>query len=424
MATPVPLSYNAAISPIMAGRWAGFAPRQLVADGIWTWFTSPVSVFRNGATYIMAVDSAGTCRIHKHTHATGVTESFSLSSVGLEVDDHNNGSILFLPDGRLVAFYGVHNDSGIRYRVSTNPENVSSWGPEQFRGTSQGSYSYPVPVTLSDYPGLTWLFNRRWVEGSGGGTRALSFRTSPDFGTVPAEISAYTDVWRVSGKIPYWRIAPDGVGSIHVFTTDMHPVQGQSSLYYFRADADPATGALTYRLPSGALITDTLPLGPSSVSQVYDGATTRCWVSDAGVDATGAPVCLWMRYPGNDGSQIEYWHARWAGSGWSNTKITNDGAGLYSPEVYYHGGMSFDSQDTSRVYLSTPVAGYRQVQEWRTSDNGVSWAKHRDITSGAYTGLRGRPMSPSGHNGHIRVIWFDGRYTSFTDYDTKIFGAG
>jgi hypothetical protein len=133
-----------------------------------------------------------------------------------------------------------------------------------------------------------------------------------------------------------------------------------------------------------------------------------------------------MRYPGNNGSQIEYWHARWTGSAWSLNKITDDCAGLYSPEIFYHGGMAFDRADPTRVYLSAPISGVRQVQEWRTSDAGATWAKHRDLTSGGTAGtpLKARPVGVFNGDGRIRVLWWEGRYTSYTNYDTLIKAAG
>jgi hypothetical protein len=113
----------------------------ITADGIWTWFTDPRAVVRGGYLYTMAVDSAGTNFVHRTLLSTQVTESFQLSSTGLEIDDHNNGSITFLPDGRAVCFYGAHNDSEFRYRIWDGTgafTSSGSWTSEAARGTSEG----------------------------------------------------------------------------------------------------------------------------------------------------------------------------------------------------------------------------------------------------------------------------------------------
>lgn len=398
------------------------APVQLVADGIWTWFTMPSAVYRNGATYIMAVDSAGTCRIHKYVHATQVTTSFSLSSTGLEIDDHNNGSLQFLSDGRIIAWYGKHNDdSGLRYRVSTNPEDISAWSAEQVRGGGAGNVSYPNPVVFSQ-GGPEYIFFRR--NRNGGADRSLCYRTSPDFADLPATISAYQDVWASPvGDTPYWRLASDGVNTLHIAATDRHPVQGQSSLYHFSLRLD-GSDEPEYFKSDGTEITASLPLGPSDATLVYDGSGTKCWVSDIAIDGDGRPRILYMRYPGNDGSAIEYWHARWTGSEWVRHKITDDGAGLYSGEAYYHGGLSFDSQDVNLVYLSAPISGVRQVQRWRTADDGATWAQQRVLTTGGTAGspLRIRPVSPVGHDGTLPVIWPEGTYGSYTSFSMSVWG--
>lgn len=125
------------------------------------------------------------------------------------------------------------------------------------------------------------------------------------------------------------------------------------------------------------------------------------------------------------GTSIEYWHARWNGSTWSTAKITDDGAGLYAGEQYYHGGLCFDAQNPAHVYLSAPIGGVRQIQEWRTTDNGATWARYRNVTTGGSAGnpLRARPISPKGHNGEVPVLWWQGTYTSYTDYATSIQAA-
>lgn len=424
MPTPRPDTYSIASG---ADLWAGrdgpafqAGPLQYVANGIWTWFTDPRARVVGDYLYTMAVNSAGTCQIHRTGLDTADTTSFNLSSTGLEIDDHDNGSINELASGKLLAFYGKHNDAVFRYRVSTSAADISAWSAEQARGSGGGPYSYPNPFRFSNTGDKIWLTYRQ--DGGGGDNVTLSYRTCDDIETFPAATwSAETDIYGNAGYTAYWKLRQDG-NKLHVACTNLHPVQGQSSLYHFYLQISEA-GALTAHASDGTDITADMPLVPADITQVYDGSSVKAWVADCAVGADGHPRVLWMRYPGNNGSAIEYWHARWTGSAWTSNKITDDGAGLYSPEVYYPGGLSFDSLDATKVYLSAPVSSKRQIQEWRTADDGATWAKHRDITTDSASGQRLRPFSPMDHDSRLSVIWFEGTYTTFTSYSTALWGA-
>ena len=404
--------------------------QELIADGIWTWYTDPRAIYHaaTNATYIMAVDSAGTCFCNRYLHASGTVESFRVSSVALEADDHDNGSLYFVSDTVLAAFYGIHNDTVFRYRVCSNLSaftSSGSWSSEAQRGTSQGPYSYPNLARFSIVSSpLHWYFYRRWIEGSGT-TRTLAYRNTTAMTGSSDPWSAHSEIWRNTGFIPYWKLAFDGVSKVHIFPTDMHPVQGQSSLYHFYMEVD-SSGVPSFKKSDGTPCSGSAPFGPANVTQIYDGTATKSWVGDATIDSDGNPRVLWMRYPGNNGSAIEIWHSRWTGSAWSSVKIADDGPGLYSPEVYYHGGCGFDSMDANRVALSIPVSGVRQVREFTSSDNGATWNVSRTLTSGGTAGnpLRLRPYSPRNHNGQLRWVWNEGIYTNFNVYDTAVWGAG
>lgn len=430
MASPVNDSYAGPSAGVIAGgRSVGIERRVLVPDGIYTWCdTTVTAVYRNGATYIGWVDKGGYSGITKFTHASGAVEHVRLSSESnKEVDDHNMTSLHFRPDGRIVAFYGPHNSSAMLYKVSLMPESITSWGPENVRGVSQGAYSYPYLTRFSQAPDLYFFISRRWLEGTDGATRVCSYRVTNRLdgevgGAAPDPWSQPNDIWRVDNKIPYWQYASDGVNTLHVFATDMHPVQGQSSLYHFYLRLD-ASNVPRYYTSTGSEI-PAPPVTPATATRIYDGAMARCWVSDAAVH-NGTPVVLWMRYPQNDywPNTFEYWYSRFENGSWRSVMLTTDGPGLYSTELYYHGGLQFDANDPSIVYLSSPIAGNRQIQEWRTKDNGENWSLSSQITSGYYTGLRARPYSPRNHNGQLKVIWWEGRYTTFIDYDTSIMGG-
>ena len=66
----------------------------------------------------------------------------------LNQDDHANPSLQVRPDGRLVVYYSAHVGPAMSYRVSTQPEDVTAWGPPQTIPTNTPGlrgYTYPNP---------------------------------------------------------------------------------------------------------------------------------------------------------------------------------------------------------------------------------------------------------------------------------------
>lgn len=390
-------------------------------NAIWTWFTDPRAVHYNGATYIGWITTSGSVGVSRFVHATQTVTSFTLS-VNLQADDHNNPAIHILPDGRIAAFYCKHNDaSGHRYRVSTNPEDISAWGSETL--ISSGitlPVTYANPRRLSQDPSRLWLFYR---AGAGASTdNGLHYKTTTDLSTWGAEVAVWKNV--VGGAVtPYYKSIDDGVKRIHFVATDRHPTGGQSSVYHFYMELDGSNVPHWYKT-DGTEIVSALPHGPSAATLVSDGSTVRRWIWDIALEASGNPRILGTRYPNNDGTDIRYMLWRWTGSAWAETEICADGTSLYSAEIYYAGGLCFDSLDCNRIYLSAPVSGVREIQEWISSDNGATWAKLRDITAGTPVGtLNARPYSPRNRHSALGVLWWRGIYTSFTNYAVDVYGA-
>ena len=68
----------------------------------------------------------------------------------LQADDHNTAAFLPLPDGRVLAMYSKHSgDSLIRYRITANPYDTTSWNTEASVSRSS-SVCYSNVFRLSD----------------------------------------------------------------------------------------------------------------------------------------------------------------------------------------------------------------------------------------------------------------------------------
>lgn len=401
-------TYASPVSRVVGGRFLAWDATEVVPDGCWTWFTDPRAVVHGDDLYIGWVDSVGTCGISKHAKGVGSTH-FSLSSIALEDDDHNNTAVHILQDGRILALYGKHNDSsGVRYRISTNPYDISAWGAQVILAvTTPITYFNPHYLSAT---GKTYMHYRS--GGSLGGTIDRNCRAF-DGTTWDAERTWIAQP--VNGAWPYIRSASNGVDRIDFLITDRHPIQGLSSVYHCYMKLDGAT-ELFYK-SDGTLI-GAGPVTPPDCTLIYDGSTIRGWVWEITYGADGHPRVVFTRFPST--TDHRYMFSRWTGSAWTApVEITTAGTYLYSGEPYYSGGIGFDGRDPNTVYLSKQVGSAWEVQAWKTTDDGATWALSTHVTTDS--GVKNcRPWSPRSHGTHGDVLFWSGTYLSYTNYNTSI----
>lgn len=408
MAAPVADNYVGSSGEVLAGGRFYLSAKALVSDGIWCWFTDPRAVTADGETYIGWIDSAGSVGVSKYDPSTQNATSFILHTA-LELDDHNHVAVLIRSDGRVVCFYGKHNaDVLIRYRVSINPHDISAFGVEQTFSASWGTATYSNPHFLSQ-TGKTYVHYRAWGYVSG----VCASRATSDFVTWDAERQ-----WiKETGQRPYVKSISNGVDRIDFLFTNCHPAENQSSIYhcYMRLDA----GVEKFYKSDGTYI-GTGPVAPASCTQIYDGTSVKGWIWDIRYGDDGHPMVLITRFPST--TDHRYLYSRFDGAAWTaSVEIVSAGTYLYSAEPYYSGGACFDSSDPSVVYLSKQVGAAWEIQKFVTHDDGATWVKTKDITSGS-TVKNARPFSPLGHDGSIPVLWWSGLYTSYANYDTDVLG--
>lgn len=386
------------------------------ANAVWTWFTDPRAVSHNGSTYVGWVDSSGNVGITQINESTRTATSFTLHAA-LEVDDHDNVAIHIRTDGRILAIYSKHNDtSGIRYRISTNAEDISAWGTEVVLSagiTLPVSYSNPFYLSQS---GKIYNYFR---SGPGGvGTNPIGMIESADQGATWS--NPQFNFLTSTNERPYSKWVSNGVDRIDRVTTNCHPNENAASIYHFYGKLD-GSNVMQYYTSDGTLIGTSLT--PSNATQIYDGTTNDAWVWDIAYGADGHPRVLFVKYVTT--SDHRYMYSRWTGSAWTTpVEITTGGGYLYLAEAYYSRGLCFDAIDPDHVYLSRPESGVGELQEWHTTDNGATWNKIRDITTGTAAGtINARPYSPRNRADELGVLWWSGTYTSYTSYSTDVVGA-
>src|SRR5689334_1300365 len=169
------------LAAVLAPSYAAEAAQTgTLGEGAWSWFADPRAVYHAGQhkrTYVGWVGTHGDIRVLSYDYGTK-TITTALLQNGVQADDHADPAILVRPDGRLQVFYSAHNGSLMFYRVSTHPEDITSWGPVQFIPPSTpGGYTYPNPIHLAAEH-RTYLF---WRAGDGSPTNSAQvFSTHAD----------------------------------------------------------------------------------------------------------------------------------------------------------------------------------------------------------------------------------------------------
>ena len=339
-------------------------------------------------------------------HATGARVTAALAA-RLNKDDHANPSIHVRPDGRLVVFYSRHVGPAMHYRVSSQPEDVTSWeAPKTVPVNTPGirGYTYPNPIRLED-ESQTYLFWR-------GGNYNPTFSTQADGSD---SWSPARNLILMPGERPYTKYAASGGDTIHVAYTNAHPGEfGDVNVYYARVRAGKIERANGQEIGTLAA-----PIAPAAGDLIYDGAEPT-WVHDVAADSGGKPVIVLASFP--SASDHRYRYAHWTGTAWEVHEITPAGGSFREDggSPYYSGGLTLDHEDPSRVYISRQVGpGAWQVEAWTTTNGGASWTSQA-ISAG---GKNVRPVSPRGmaaFGGDLSAIWMRGSYPSYVDYQTSI----
>lgn len=385
-------------------------------DGAWCWFQDPRAIFINGRymkTYAQWITRKGKLQCGSYDHDTEEFVTFTLKEKW-DKDDHNVGSFLKLNDNRIMIFYARHNKKGLFARITTNPEDITSWRGEIVISEQKSTYSHPV--YLKDERKL-FVFWR-------GETWKPTYSTSKD-GKIwsPARI-IIQDEGKENRKIrPYMKIYSKGKNKLHMVFTDGHPRdEPKNSLYYIKYENGHFRNLKNEILDK----TTHAPINHKRCEMIYDANKNkiRAWVWDVGSDENDNACVLYARFPTK--FKHHYHLVRWTGSKWQDIELTFAGnwfpqTGLLRPErePHYSGGMCFNHSNTNILYLSRKINGQFEIEKWKTEDKGITWKSH-PITKNSID-LNVRPIFPHGYdqdNDHI--LWMSGKYRHYTRFKTRI----
>ncbi|MBE7066758.1 MAG: hypothetical protein E7385_04310 [Ruminococcaceae bacterium] len=380
-------------------------------DGCYTWWTNALAFRYKGQknqTYLSYVNEEGQMSLASFDHDKA---EFNYSNLAdFEKDDHNSAALTILPNGKILAVYARHSaDKFIRWRISNEPEDITSFGEEQ-RITSGGTVTYIQLHKISDseyrifyrYSMSHWstrIYN--WVEDTW--TDEIVWLTEP------------------LGKQFYlWTQEDKQEGKINVFMT-AHPVNGpDQNIRYGYFDEDGKIYTTGDKLLGDLNVAATNVLSPRDFDVVYEakeGEHTRLYDVSYMGDRVGVLYGV-----GNDGYNSKYYYAYYdnAKGQWVNNYICDSGKAAVVGNMYF-GGLSFDKKDMQTLYVARREGDLYRMEKWTTTDYGATWSAPVVIDeSTSATKIIMRPIIPYNASEDIDVIYIKGRYPTYLTYDTDI----
>lgn len=406
---------------------------ELVADGSWCWFQDPRAVHHVGAhdrTYVGYVTSRGDIDIISQDNGTAALTHTTLHP-RLIADDHAAPGLVVLPNGKIAVFYATHGgDHYMRYRVSTTPENITTFGPERTLNLGR-PVTYANPIYLPAEQRL-FLFYRGtstpWMTSTADLTGLTGWTTPRQVITPRATHTAVSALTR-----PYVKYATNDRDEIAVLFTDGHP-QGDTenglptSTYEITYKAGAFWTPAGTNLGAGPIHIDDLRASHPDTVVYDDPGGSPSWIESTAIDpATGDLVALystyrdaaWVASPHTDQPvDATYRYARWDGTAWASQPVAPAGASIDTHEGYYSGGGDIDRTDTRTLYLSqqTGTATW-DVERWRSAGGAFTSSKVTQNTGAKNV----RPIVPWGPAGEIKTLWMSGTYDHWASgYHTQI----
>jgi hypothetical protein len=387
---------------------------RMIAPCTWSYFGDPRAVAYRNWIHTGCIGTDGRAQLDQYNLKTGKRQLLTLFR-GLEVDDHNNPSLILFRD-KLYAFASEHagyvyprdRDSRMQYRVSKRDGGLGrSWSRSRQVPLEAGcglGYTYPNPVVSGK---RLYLFMRGpcWYPYFASTTDGKRWSRPRTLVLGPPS----TDDRNVRPYAKY-DSAPDG--SILMTFSDGHPGSYRNNLYYMRFKRG------RFYKADGSLIGSTrdLPFRLSQLDMVqrYSPSTGRAWPMDIAWGSEGVPAIVYSSRVGYDDV---FRYARWDGRRWVTRLVSPAGGSLFG---YRNGGITFNHADPRWIVLTRLIDGQQEIELRHTSDQGRTWELFQLTQHSAV--LNFRPVFPRGITDPERlvVVYVSGSARSFRSYRTVV----
>jgi len=464
---------------------------QFDSEGAWTWYSDERAIVdpHNGRVLVNSVGfsptvgggSPGNVDLVEFDPATGRRVRTRLSNQqpgnpNIQNDDHNNGSLLVLPDGRYLAMYANHGNNGglgdefSRWRRSIHPGDSTSWTTEQlfnwYNAVPGANQTGNPDAANVSYHNLFYLSAENQVYNisrsygrlsTNGGSQNMPNIMRYDMDSNSVQWAGQLLESEAQGYSAYPKYASNGVDRIYFTSTETHPRNFNNSIYSGYIENGQTFDMLGQVIDENLFDNGTAAGGAGFVPDVTDFTVVqaadplgqghnRLWTVDMNLDAEGSPMSLFISRWNPDGStsdgstttpidhRLHFAHWNAETSGWDTHEVARMGNRLYRgtdlSEQDYTGNAALVPGDPSTIYVSTPydprdpsgatfTTSY-EIYRGVTPDGGMSWNWTAITENSVVDNLR--PIVPDSHGDETTVIWFRGRYTTAHNIDATIVG--
>ncbi len=412
-------------------------------NGGWSWFNSEGIIVHDEKIIVSSVANSagpGGQSLAKHVRVSTYnlnSKSSETVTVGIAPgphggDDHDQGALLSLQDGRYLCVFAGHNYDNNMFWAFSDSGNSAVWSnPQSLDVGGENTYSNVFHLA---------------AENNGNG-RIYNFHRGRGWNPNAFVSDNEGQSWKYGGRLvvhygrPYVRYASNNKDVIHFITTEHHPRDFNNSVYH-----GYLKGGKTYNSFGDVIdnnFWDEDGPDPNAFTKIYSGnADNVAWTSDIHLDSNENPYITFTVQVGSaglptgqGGDDIRYHYARFDGERWHDNEIAYGGTRLYSGEDDYSGNIFLDPNNPFRVFISVdvnPETGELLVSE---GDNQVHYEIFMGVSKDSgqtfsWTPLTEnsrsdniRPMSPIWDSTNTAVLWMRGRYTSYQNYNTQIVGV-
>lgn len=427
------------------------------------WINSKAVVADNGLTYIAYYTDTGEIHVKELDAKCRQSISRDVRLCDLNcayADEHNSPSICVLKSGRIIVGYTGHNVKHLKYRVTTRPYDISSFGEERH-------LPYDGPVTyvqmyentkrgelwlFSRVNGHTWAFRCSKDEGESWSCPRIFLNTDPDpgeqFVRYVNDASAHVTAQERFNTLFYVDVRKQHVvtkqGEDEQFFFALYGHPYKSTVHSIRCGIFNSDGKLVRcdGTPDGLdLYEEGAPLNISALDMVYEApekTSSRLLDVSSTLPLRVAFASFTVDDIKNpDPTKPTYYGATYRDGKWCISdpicrageflaKDMDDGSQTYLGGMAYYYGVGtlgghfgeadLSCTDTDRLYIARFDGEARVLESYVTRDFGAHYTHEQTIRRiPAAEGIKiWRPTVPVHAQDNLPVYWHEGTYTAHT----------